>query len=314
MAITADPVHGGASHRLYRITRGEAAYALRMPAQHRNDPTSHTLQREIRLLAALRGAGIPHAKLVAHESSDELLGAPFLLVDWIDGFTPRAPLPPDCETPFRRRTIAESMIDALTQISNVDWRAIGLDGFGKPDGFLDRQVDRWLGQLQRAQLRPLPHVDDLCGWMLANKPKTQRAALIHGDYTFLNVICHRHGPPEVAAVVDWESATLGDPLLDLGGLLACWEEADESPSHATYFDWHAMPPRLEMAERYARATGLDVTHLRFYMVLALFKFAVIMEGWYSLYVAGRTSLATHAAMETGVPGLLERAAMFADLR
>ena len=209
--------------------------------------------------------------------------------------------------------MAEELIDALATISNADWRGIGLEGFGKPDNFLERQVDRWLAQLERSRNRALQHLDDLCVWLRSATPAMQRSALIHGDYQFINVMFAHDPEPRLAAVVDWESATIGDPLLDLGWVLAGWQEAGEAETHATYIDWRAFPPRAAMAARYAEQTGLDVSNLPFYMALALFKLAVIMEGWYFRFLNGQTNHPAHKAMETAVPGMLARAAHFAQI-
>ncbi|HVK81938.1 MAG TPA: phosphotransferase family protein, partial [Verrucomicrobiae bacterium] len=227
--------------------------------------------------------------------------------------TPVAPLPDHFTTAAFKRRLCNDAIDTLASIANADWRGLGLESFGKPDDFLARQVTRWRAQFERSPVRQLDRVDALSSWLSDNRPAMQRAALIHGDYTFVNIMVARASPHPLIAAIDWELATIGDPLLDLGWLLACWQEPGEPPSHATYFDWQDMPSRASLAARYARATGLDVGRLDFYMTLALFKFAAIMEGWYAAYRAGRSAHPTHASMETAVPRILDRAAMFAGL-
>lgn len=312
--LTATQIQGGASNIIYRVERAGATYALRRPPVVKNDPTSNNMRRELTLLKALAKTDIPHPRLVVAGEDDSVIGVPFALMEWVDGFTPRTPLAEGFDTPDGKAGLAEELIDGLATVSNADWKAIGLDGFGKPDNFLERQVDRWLSQLERARSRDLDHLDTLCAWLRANTPTMQRTALIHGDYQFINVMFAPGLPPKLAAIVDWESATIGDPLLDLGWVLASWQDADETlASHTSYFDWAGMPPRAEMAARYAAKTGLDVADLPFYMALALFKLGVIMEGWYFRYVNGQSNHPTHKNMETGVPKMLARAARFAGI-
>jgi aminoglycoside phosphotransferase (APT) family kinase protein len=306
-------IQGGASNIIYRVERGGRRFALRRPPAVKNDPTSNNMRREITLLKALGQTDIPHPRLVAAGEDDSVLGVPFALMEWVDGFTPKAPLPAGFDAPGAASRLAEELIDGLATVSNADWKAIGLEGFGKPDNFLERQVDRWLSQLERARSRDLPHLDALCDWLRANTPAMQRTALIHGDYQFINVMFAPEAPPRLTAIVDWESATIGDPLLDLGWVLAGWRNPGEGQTHASYIDWSGSPPRAEMAARYSAATGLDVANLHFYMTLALFKLSVIMEGWYFRYRSGQSTHPSHAAMETGVPAMLSRAAGFAGL-
>lgn len=308
-----DQIEGGASNLIYKVERNGKCYALRRPPVVKNDPTSNNMRRELTLLKALGRSDIAHPRLVAACEDESVIGVPFALMEWVDGFTPKGTLPPGFETPTANRKMAEELIDALAKVSNADWKAMGLEGFGKPDNFLERQVDRWLSQLERARSRDLAHLDEVCTWLRAHTPRMQRASLMHGDYQFINVMFGRNLPPRLAAIVDWESATIGDPLLDLGWVLAGWHEEGEIDTHATYIDWRSFPPRVEMAERYAAKTALDVSALPFYMTLALFKLAVIMEGWYLRHLKGESKVEGHKAMETAVPGMLKRAAWFAHI-
>jgi aminoglycoside phosphotransferase (APT) family kinase protein len=308
------PVQGGASNLTYRIERSGRSYCLRRPPLVSNDPSSNSMRRELQLLRALSRTTVPHPRLVAACEDETILGAPFALMEWIDGFTAKDPLPePFASDVNVRHGMAHELIDTLARIGNLDWRSIGLEGFGKPEGFLERQVDRWLGQLTRSQARELPHFKALADWLRAHTPKMQRAALMHGDYQFVNVMFARSLPVQLAAVVDWESATIGDPLLDLGWVLALWPQEGEDSQFPPYLGWMHFPPRSELAARYHAGTGLDTSALPFYMVLALFKLAVIMEGWYTKFRHGQTSHPAHAAAEHDVPEMLARAARFARL-
>ncbi|MCP1472390.1 aminoglycoside phosphotransferase (APT) family kinase protein [Sphingobium sp. OAS761] len=263
------------------------------------------------LLEALGASAIPHARLIAKDEDGAVLGAPFILSEWIDGFSPKAPLAPGFRGADSAQALAWNMTDALATIASEDYQRLGLDGFGKPVGFLERQVDRWLMQLERAQSRSLDGLEELCCALRDARPQTQRTALIHGDFQFINVMFAPDAPPRLAAVIDWETATIGDPLLDLGWMLAGWQEKGEPPTHASYMDWTDMPSRAAVSERYANATGLDVSGINYYIALALFKLATIMEGWYFQYVNGRSTLPAHGMMETMVPDMIRRARGFA---
>ncbi|WP_075791009.1 phosphotransferase family protein [Massilia putida] len=306
------PLQGGASNLIYKVTLGAATYALRRPPLVGNDPTSNNLLREMRLLRALAQTTIPHTRLVLGCEQPDVIGAPFELLEWHAGFAAKAPLPPGFEQPEARRRMAFELVDALATVSNADWRAIGLDGFGKPEGFLERQVERWLTQLERYRVRNIPSLDRLALWLRENTPEMQRASLVHGDYQFINVMYEPALPVRLSAIVDWESATIGDPLLDLGWMLAGWQEPGEEASFASYIDWHGFPGRRELAERYAAATGLSLQALGYYMALAMFKLGIIMEGAYARYVKGRSTLPLHARMEHDVPMMIARGLRFSQ--
>jgi len=309
--IDVEAVAGGASNLTYRVRRGDRSFALRCTTPHRNDPTANTMRREMTLLEALGGSAIPHARLIAKVEDGAVLGVPFMLSEWIDGFSPKAPLPPGFRGAASAQALAWNLTDALATIGNEDYQKLGLDGFGKPAGFLERQVDRWLAQLERAHSRSLDGLDELCSALRDARPQTQRTGLIHGDYQFINVMFAPDAPPKLAAVIDWETATIGDPLLDLGWMLAGWQEEGEPPTHASYMDWTDMPSRAAVADRYASATGLDVSGINYYVALALFKLAAIMEGWYFQYVNGRSTLPAHGMMKTMVPDMIRRGLVFA---
>jgi aminoglycoside phosphotransferase (APT) family kinase protein len=265
-------------------------------------------------LEALAHSHIPHARLVGADVTGDVLGTAFIITEWIDGFSPKAPLPAGFDTQKNAHALAWELTDALAKIGNEDYITLGLENFGKPDGFLERQVGRWNAQLQRAHCRRLHGVDTLCDALTKNCPQSQRVALIHGDYQFINVMFAPAAPARLAAVIDWETATIGDPLLDLGWMLAGWQEPGEPPAHASYMDWAAMPTRAAVAERYAAATGMDVSRVDYYTALALFKLAAIMEGWYLQYLNGRSRVAEHAHLETMVPQMIDRALRFVGTR
>lgn len=314
LPLSLEKISGGSSNSLLRVTRGSERFALRRPPAVANDRTSHNIERELRLARALKQTDVPHARLLEGTIDTQWIGGPFLVMEWIEGFTPRDPMPGRfaCD-PASRRALGDCVIDALAAIARVEWQAVGLSGFGNPDGFLDRQVDRWLAQFDRNKVRDLAHLDGLIPWLRENKPRASRPGLMHGDYSFANVMIAPGLPARVVAVIDWELSTIGDPLLDLGHLLSSWEDDTSGPTWAYYIDWkNGMRRRAEAAERYATASGQTVDQLPFYMVLALFRLAVLLEGSYARFVRGESDNPRHAAFEQRVPDLLTQAARLID--
>jgi aminoglycoside phosphotransferase (APT) family kinase protein len=314
--LSIERITGGASNVIFRIEAGDKQYALRRPPKVINDKTSDTILREIKLLKALGKSNVRHARLVAECEDASVIGVPFAMLEWVDGFTPMDPLPAPFDKPdvTLRTGMAYELIDALATIANADWQEMGLEGFGKPDGFLERQVQRWTGQLERYRTRDIPFLDDVAAWLAANRPEMQRAALMHGDYQFINVMFAPTTPSRLAAVIDWESATIGDPLLDLGHLLSGWRDPAVTQHYfSPYIDWTAFPPRAELAARYAEKTGLSIENLDYYMALALFRLGIIMEGAYARHVSGAAEGDMYAELEQVVPGMIREAARIIEL-
>lgn len=312
--LTLTQIRGGTSNAMFRVERNGETYALRRPPKLSNDPSANNIRREIQLLTALGKIDVPHPRLIAASLENDIVGTPFAVLEWVDGFTPISPYPePYKSDPAMRREMGLAVVDALAAVANVDWRAVGLESFGKPDGFLERQVDRWMGQLERYRTRDLPHLDALASWLRGHVPATPRTGLIHGDYSLANVMISRTGQGTVARIVDWEMSTIGDPLLDLGHLLSGWEDADSGSTWANFADYTGFPGRREAAERYAAATGLPLDHFDYYMVLAMFRLALILEGAHARYAAGKSTLPEHALFEALVPRMLTQAATLAGI-
>jgi aminoglycoside phosphotransferase (APT) family kinase protein len=302
----------GIANALYLLRRGDHSWVLRRPPDVKNDRTASDTAREWRILSALEGTPVPHPRPLLHCDDTTVIGAPFLVMELVRGFTPGFELPePFASNASLRRDLAMAYVDGCAALSEVDWQARGLAGLGKPDGFLERQVPRWLAQLDRYRTRDLPEIDFVAQWLEANVPLMSRAGIIHGDYSPFNVMVAPHPPPRIAAIVDWDTGTIGDPLLDIGHLLARWTEPGEEPVinlQAGGIDGY--PTRAEMAARYADRTGRDLSTLAFYEVLALFKLAVILEGTYARESAAGVP-EQERSMATIVPGLLRGAAAFA---
>jgi aminoglycoside phosphotransferase (APT) family kinase protein len=315
--LTVERITTGHSNEVFRLTRGPLRLVLRRPPRTPLSPTAHDMAREFRLLRAFFGrASVPVPEPVALCTDAEVIGAPFYVMQPVDGVVVRDRLPePLAADPHAPRDCSLALVDALAGIHAFDWRAGGLDGFGKPDGYLERQVPRWLGQLERYKTRPLPEVDEAGAWLAAHTPAMQAPAVIHGDYKLDNVMFAPRTPAELVAVVDWEQSTVGDPLVDLGWMIGLWIEPGERPSLAGASPFPSgadVPTRKELVERYAHRTGRDLTNLSFYCVLGLFKLACVMEGSYARFKAGTSDDAYFAALEGGVPALAQRALEFAS--
>lgn len=302
----------GTANALYLLSRGQHQWVLRRPPTAKNHPSASDTKREWRILQALQGTDVPHPAPRLLGADTGIIGSSFLIMDVVDGFTPGYELPPPFKSdPGLRRGLAMAYVDGCAALSKVDWASRGLEGLGKPEGFLERQVSRWTGQLDGYRTRPLPEVDFVAGWLEASRPAMSPAAIIHGDYSPFNVMVAPRPPARLAAIVDWDTGTIGDPLLDIGHLLARWTEPGEEP----VIDVQAggvegYPTRAEMAARYAGQTGRDLAALAYYEVLALFKLAVILEGSYARQAAAAVPDSANTMTEL-VPRLLRGAADFA---
>jgi aminoglycoside phosphotransferase (APT) family kinase protein len=302
----------GIANALFVIARGDHRWILRRPPTVKNDASASNTAREWRILSALNGTTVPHPEALLFCADEAVLGTPFLLMGVVDGFTPGFELAePFASEPELRFDLAMAYVDGIAELSAVDWRARGLEGLGKPDGFLERQVPRWSAQLDRYRTRDLPEFGFLTDWLVGNTPPMSPAGIIHGDYSPFNVMVARQAPARLAAIVDWDTGTIGDPLLDLGHLLARWTEPGEEPVilvQAGGFDGY--PIRAQMAARYAERTGRDLTALPYYQALALFKLAIILEGRHAREVASGVD-ASQTSMSSIVPTLMRGAADFA---
>jgi aminoglycoside phosphotransferase (APT) family kinase protein len=314
-AIDVERITTGHSNEVFRVTRSERVFVLRRPPRTALSPTAHDMAREFRLLRAFFGhAAVPVPEPIACCTDRDVLGAPFYLMAPIDGVVVREHMPEAIDSAGTPRACAEALVDALAGIHAFDWHAGGLADFGKPDGYLERQVPRWLGQLERYATRALPDVDEAGRWLQAHIPAMQPPAVIHGDYKLDNVMFAPHLPVELVAVVDWEQSTVGDPLVDLGWLVGLWIEPGERASIAGASPFAGatdVPTRRELVARYERRTARDVSNVAFYCVLGLFKLACVMEGSFARFRAGTSDDAYFAALEAGVPALARRALDFA---
>jgi aminoglycoside phosphotransferase (APT) family kinase protein len=316
--LTVTRVTTGHSNEVFQVERGALSLVLRRPPSTPLSPTAHDMAREHRLLSTFvaHDADVPVPWPVALCTDPDIIGAPFYLMERLDGVVVREALPApfdgDASSPA---AIAHALVDLLVGIHGFDWRAGGLDGFGRPEGYLDRQVPRWLGQLEKYKTREIPEVEEAGRWLAAHTPEMQEPTVIHGDYKLDNVMFESSLPVRPLAVLDWEQATIGDPLVDVGWLLGLWLDEGETASffggaNVALLGHGPVPSRADLAARYADATGRDLTHLAFYCVLGLFKLACVMEGSYARFTAGTSDDAMFAFLADGVPALARRALDF----
>jgi aminoglycoside phosphotransferase (APT) family kinase protein len=302
----------GIANALYLLRRGEHQWVMRQPPAVKNHPSASNTEREWRILNALEGTPVPHPKPLLYCADPALFGQRFMIMELIDGFTPGFELPEPFLSDLQlRHDLGLAYVDGCAALADVDWRAGGLEGLGKPDGFLERQVSRWLGQLEEYRVRSLPEVDFLTAWLESNRPPMSPAGIIHGDYSPFNVMVARDRPARLAAIVDWDTGTIGDPLLDIGHLIARWTEPGEEAiigEQAGGADGY--PTRAELAARYVEQTGRDLTALPYYAALALFKLAAILEGTFTRQHQAGVPDDQNMMIET-VPRLLCGAAAFA---
>jgi aminoglycoside phosphotransferase (APT) family kinase protein len=301
----------GHSNETFLVRRAGHAWILRRPPRVPLAPTAHDMGREARLLRALAGSGVPVPRLVAACSVADVIGAPFHLTERLEGTVIRDRV---CE-PFldaaARPRLGEAFVEALVALHAADWRRLGLEGFGRPDGFLERQVARWTRQLETYRQRPLPDMDALGAWLAAHRPPGEPATIIHGDYHLDNVMFAPALPPRVVAILDWETATLGDPLVDLGLCTALWPDATDEGlpmgDSANLALLGGFSSRRDLATHYAACSGRSIEHLPYYQALGLFRLACILEGSWARHVHGAADDPMFAALEAGVPAMARRA-------
>ncbi|WP_199444617.1 phosphotransferase family protein [Umezawaea beigongshangensis] len=287
--LTAQLVPGGRSNLTYRIGDGEHRWVLRRPPLGHVLATAHDMTREHRVISALAGTDVPvpHAELLCTDT--DVLGAPFYLMDEVPGTALRHRDECPWLTPEVAGVLSQRLVDVLADLHAVDPESVGLGDFGRPDGFLERQVARWGKQLDASRSRELPGIDELRARLAASVPRSARATIVHGDYRLDNVLVTAD-PLDISAVLDWEMATLGDPLADVGLLCVYWQGTGKTddPVTGTVPTMPGFASGEELVERYARRSGADVSQLGWYVAFGYFKLAVIIEGIHFRFTAGKT--------------------------
>jgi len=301
---------GGRSNLTYLVTDGTHRWVLRRPPLGTLTPTAHDMDREYRVMAALATTDVPVPRTVLSCTDESVIGAPFTVVSFVDGAVLRDGDQAAGLSADDGRRCSEALVDQLAALHALDPYEIGLGGFGRPTGYLERQVRRWRGQWDRVATRALPELDALHGKLERGLALVRddgvAPAVLHGDYRLDNVILSTDDPGQIAAIVDWEMAALGDPLADLGLLLVYWDPACEPVLGERHVP-AANPGFLstaELAELYAARSGRDVSALPFHRALGYFKLAVIAEGIHARHLAGRTVGPGFDRVGSAVPALL----------
>lgn len=313
-------IGGGTQNVVLRLSWGGRDLVLRRPPEHPRPTSNATLTREIRVLSALAGTDVPHPHFVAGCTDESVLGVVFYLMEAVDGDNPGSGIGPRYrDDPAARTAAARDTATALARLAAVDHEAIGLGDLGRPAGFLERQVPRWLDHLASYDRIPgyrgdrLPHVAALADWLEAHRPAPSRPGLVHGDYHLNNVLLDPT-TPRVAAIVDWEMCTVGDPLLDLGWLLVTWpDDGPEPTTGAALAAAGGLPGPQELVASYAAGSDRDLSAVEWYTVLAGFKFAIVIEGTHARALAGEADPEVGMRLHRSAVGTLERVAALAGL-
>jgi aminoglycoside phosphotransferase (APT) family kinase protein len=285
------PVGDGHSNVTYLIEREGAELILRRPPRPPVAPSAHDVMREARVLRALEDTPVRAPRVLAACAQESVIGSPFYVMERMVGEVIEEALPQALEPIAERRRIGEELVDALVELHAVDWGAVGLEGFGKPSGYLERQVRRFLGLWEKNKTRELEQVERLGSWLAEHLPSSPPATIVHGDYRLGNTMFASRAPAELVAIFDWEMTTIGDPLADVGYLLMWWAEPGDPPHPLglpTLSEQPGFCTRAEIVARYQERSGRPVGELHWYMVLAVWKMLVIVEGNYKRALAGAT--------------------------
>lgn len=314
---------GGTQNVLIRFERGGRAYVLRRPPPHRRRNSNEVLRREARVLAALEETDVPALRLVASCPDESVMGgAVFYLMEPVDGFNPTtmAPEPYASDASARHRLGLEAA-EAVARLGAVDHVAVGLTDFGKPDGFLERQVPRWMRELESFREHEgypgpdIPGLEETATWLEANRPRFWRPGTMHGDYHLGNLM-YAFGEPRLVAIVDWEMCTIGDPLLDLGWLLATWPDEDAGEHAAAWAGalgtGRGLPTREELGAHYAGLSDRDLSYVTWYAVLACFKLGIVLEGSHARAYAGKAPVEIGDRLHARTLDLFARAHAFME--
>ncbi len=301
-ALHCEQFPSGYSNLTYLLRKGDAELVLRRGPVGSQVRTGHDMAREFRVLSALAPVYRAAPKPLAQCTDADVLGAPFYVMERRRGVILRRVLPPELGvTPPMLRAMCTALVDELAALHAIDVDAVGLGGLGKPEGYVGRQVEGWLGRWEKARTDDVPDIDALGMWLRAHVPGESDVTLVHNDYKFDNVVLDPDGPTRIVAVLDWEMCTIGDPLCDLGTTLGYWAQADDDPAWQAMAFGPTMAPgalrRDELVARYAERTFRDVSNILFHYALGLLKIAVIVQQIFFRYRQGLTKDPRFAALD-----------------
>lgn len=313
---TAEIITGGLSNITYRLHTADGTVILRRPPLAGALPSAHDMVREYTVQAALAATPTPVPRMLGLCTDQNVIGAPFYVMEDVAGQVLRSAAQTGSLTADVRAAVSTALVDALATLHRVDPDEVGLGGVGRPAGYTARQIRRWAQQWERSATRELPDMEKLFALLDERVPEQTDSAIVHGDFRLDNTVIDVSGPsPRIAAILDWELSTLGDPLADLGLFLTYWydshlseDPAFEPTAHLT--DHPGFPAAEEMAERYARSSGRDLSQLSFYRAFGAMKLAVILEGVHARYLSGKTVGEGYGQVARAVPVLTARALSF----
>jgi aminoglycoside phosphotransferase (APT) family kinase protein len=317
VAITVTAMTGGGSCEAFALDRGAARWVLRRAPRHASSATAHDVLREFRILDAIKDERVAIARPIVACADEAVFGSPFYVMERIDGRPILQSVPAAwAVAPETHGQALEELIDALVAIHAVDWRACGLEDLAHTDDYLSRQLTRWLTQLDSYGGRALPAAHRVSDWLGAHRPDDQPSALCHGDYKLDNVLFAPEAPPRLLAVVDWEMAAIGDPLVDLAWALIFHPGPEGTVplgmTKAPMFAVEHLPTRAQLVERYATRSGRDTSAIGWYDVFARWKLAVVLEGSYAKFLRGLSDKPIHEFFGAQVDLLLESATNVID--
>jgi len=305
------PIGDGHSNVTLAVRSAGREVIVRRPPRGPLPPSAHDVAREARLLRALEATPVRAPRVLLTCEDPSVIGAPFYVMERVEGAVITDAMPAKLDGFDERRGVAYELIDALVELHRVDWTAAGLEGFGKPTGYLERQLRRFTGLWEHNRTRALPAVEQVGTWLAANLPSSPPATIVHGDYRLGNTLFATQAPAHLVAILDWEMATIGDPLADIGYMLMFWAEPGDPP--AGRFELQSVtrlpgfPTRAEMIARYEEGSGRSMRALGWYLTLALWKAVVFMEGNYKRAITGTTDDPYLKTFGEGVVQLAERA-------
>jgi aminoglycoside phosphotransferase (APT) family kinase protein len=310
--IELERIGEGHSNITFLVRRGDHTCVLRRPPRPPLPPSAHDVLREWRLLDAVKEADVRTPRTLLACDDDAVIGSPFYVMEYVEGTVITAEVPEALDNPAERRRIGLDLVDALAEIHALDWVGCGLEGYGKPTGYLERQLRRFNGLWEHNKTRELPRLQEIADWLAHNMPDSPGATIVHGDYRLGNTMVADDAPARVIAIFDWELSTIGDPLADLGYLTVTWVQPGD-PADTMFSSLSAVtrrdgfPIRDELIAHYEQRTGRSMSNLRWYQTLALWKAAVFMEGNYKRSLAGTTDDPFLKLFDEGVPRLAEAA-------
>ena len=308
----------GHSNETLFVTWGDRDLVIRRPPPGETAETAHDVLREYTVVEALQDTAVRVPTTVLACDDHDVIGSDFYVMEREEGIVIRGEEPETFAAPEHRRAIGKEMVDTLAEIHEVDYEAVGLEEFGYPEGFTQRQVDRWEKQYEwafevTADEREIPEVHQVTTWLQEHVPDEYPHTLVHGDFKLDNVMFGAEAPPEIVSVFDWELSTLGDPFTDLGWMLSYWpDEHDEGTEIGTAGDAEFLlrdgyPTRVELVDRYESITGYEFENERFYRALAVYKLGALGEMFFRRYLQGNSDDETYPLMRERVPMLARRA-------